>query len=99
MGRIALRGLLSAGCLISAVLAVSAAEKMRPPLPKPKPTAITNPFAPEVEPEIADPQSVEPEADKASLATVLPRPKPDQAVKPAPEPVPKPEAKPGSDQA
>lgn len=97
MGRIALRGLLSVGCFISLVLSVDAAEKMRPPLPKPKPTAITTSAPEAAEPEIVEPQPTESGAGK--LATVLPRPKPDQAVKPGPEPIPKPEAKPGGDES
>ena len=88
MGRMALRGLVYAGCFIFAVVAADAAEKTRPPLPKPKPAEIASP-----EPEIVVPETVAPETDKAHPVPVLPREKPVQAQENPFEP-PKPEAKP-----
>lgn len=88
MRRMALCGLVSVGCFISAVLAADAAIKTRPPLPKPKPAEIVSP----------EPEAPAPEADKTDLAPVLPREKPVQPHDNPFVPVPQPEAKPGTAQ-
>lgn len=114
MRRMALRGLVLAACFIPALMVADAAQKkMRPPLPKPKPTEVLNPFEAEP-PEAAAPQpeapevaAPEPEASEdqpeSSSAIVLPREKPAELRKPepkpetAPEPEPKPDAAEGTD--
>jgi hypothetical protein len=92
--------------LIPALIAADAAQKMRPPLPKPKPAAIATPEAAapeEAAPEVATPTSqsldmtaAEPEtpADRTRTAIVIPREKPLHLRKPAPEMIPAPEPKP-----
>ncbi|WP_119272551.1 extensin family protein [Taklimakanibacter deserti] len=108
MRRMALRGLVLAACFIPALLAAEAAQKkMRPPLPKPKPTELLNPFeaeppetaAPQPEaPEVAapEPEASEDQPDQINSAIVIPREKPPELRKPepAPEVTPKPEPKP-----
>ncbi len=84
MGRMALRSLVYVGCFISAVIAADAAEKIRPPLPKPKPARIVSP----------EPEATAPEPTKTDPAPVLPREKPVQAQENPFEPVPKPQAEP-----
>jgi hypothetical protein len=91
----ALPFLLVAACFFNALLAVEAAQKIRPPLPKPKPAAIA---APETSPapEISSPEAATPDAGVATtvLATqsaetrpaiVIPREKPAHLRNPAPE--------------
>ncbi len=89
MGRIALCGLLLVGCLASAAIEAPAAEKVRPPLPKPKPVEIISPEPEMAEPEIETPMTTE---EAAGPVIVLPREKPEQVKKP--EPGAAPEAKP-----
>lgn len=84
MRRMALFGLVSMGCFISAVMAADAAVKMRPPLPKPKPAETATP----------EPETSAPQADKTDPAPVLPREKPVQPQENPFVPAPKPEAKP-----
>lgn len=83
MRRIAVLGLIIPLVLIEA----QAAEKIRPPLPKPKPGEIASPPAQAVEPEAAEPEPApaEPEAGKSKTAPVVPREKPVQAQQPASE--------------
>lgn len=76
MRRIAVLGLIIPLMLLEA----QAAEKIRPPLPKPKPGQMASPPAQAVEPEAA-----EPEAAKNKTTPVLPREKPAQAQQPASE--------------
>jgi hypothetical protein len=94
MKRMALRGLVVAGCCIP-VLMADAAQKMRPPLPKPKPAEIA---APEPEPPEPEPSEAEPDKE-ARPATVIPREKPAQLQKSEPEVSPKPEPKPDAAEA
>jgi hypothetical protein len=91
MRRMALFGLVSMGCFISALMMADAAVKMRPPLPKPKPAEIA---APEPEMSVPDPETSTPQADKTGPAPVLPREKPLQPQENPFVPTPKPEVKP-----
>src|SRR5688572_8418588 len=59
MKRMALLGLVIAGCCIPVLMAAHAAQKMRPPLPKPKPAEIAGP-----EPEPPASVTSEPEASE-----------------------------------
>lgn len=78
MRRIALLGL-----VIPLVLgAAQAAEKLRPPLPKPKPGELASPSPQTVEPESPESQT----AGKTKAAPVLPREKPVQAQDPTENP-------------
>jgi hypothetical protein len=84
MRRIALRGVAFAACFIPAVMAAEAAQKMRPPLPKPKPAEIAGP----------EPEPSEALTEKTGPAPVIPREKPDQLRKAEPESASEPEPKP-----
>ena len=88
MRRMALFGLVSMGCFISALMAADAAVKIRPPLPKPKPAEMSAP----------EPETSAPQADKTGPAPVLPREKPAQPQENPFVPAPKPEAKPETEQ-
>jgi hypothetical protein len=106
----ALRGLVTAVCFIPALIVADAAQKMRPPLPKPKPSVIATPeaatpevAAPDTEPsEMAVPEQPETQPDQIRSAIVIPREKPPQLRKLAPEaspaPAPKPDAAQGEDE-
>jgi hypothetical protein len=103
MRRMALRGLILAACFMIPLVAADAArkQKMRPPLPKPRPVEIARPeavappvatpdlSAPEIE--SPEPEATEAEPDKVKSAIVIPREKPPELRKPAPDAVPKPE--------
>ena len=75
MRRIALLGLIVPLVLSEA----QAAEKLRPPLPKPKPRELVSP------PEAMEPVSPAPETTRSKDAPVLPREKPSRAQQPASE--------------
>lgn len=103
---IALRGFMLVCCVILAHSWANAAEKVRPPLPKPKPVEIAAPEPQTGAPGFTEPEAVEPdpettvpETDTALSVIVLPRPKPGRSQTPDPVPAPKPEAKPAQPQA
>lgn len=83
MRRIAVLGLIIPLVLLQA----QAAEKIRPPLPKPKPGQMASPPVQAVEPEVTEPEPppAEPETGRTKTAPVLPREKPAQAQQPASE--------------
>ena len=98
MRRMALRGLVLAACFLPALMAADAAQKMRPPLPKPKPAQIAAPeaSAPNAESsEVASPETnpFEAQPDQSRSAIVIPREKPAQLRKSAPEILPAPAPK------
>jgi hypothetical protein len=92
----ALRFLVIAACFTHALVAVDAAQKMRPPLPKPKPAAIATPETSSPTPETSSPEAAAPDAGAASEALetqsvetrpaiVIPREKPPHLRDPASE--------------
>jgi hypothetical protein len=88
-------------CFIPALIDADAAQKMRPPLPKPKPAQIATPAETEApQPQSSEMAVPEPETqpDQALTAIVIPREKPPQFRKPAPEILPAPAPKPDAAQ-
>jgi hypothetical protein len=93
MRRMALRSLAIAACLIAPLFTAEAAQKMRPPLPKPKPAEIATPApsqstAPEAnETETTPPESEasDEQASASHSAIGIPREKPAELKKPEAE--------------
>jgi hypothetical protein len=81
-------------CFLPALMAADAAQKIRPPLPKPKPPIIATPdSASSDEQAPADSSNTaasEPEAQPTRTAIVIPREKPPELRKPGPEILPAP---------
>ena len=94
---IALRGFMLACCILVMHPMADAAQKVRPPLPKPKPVLNAGPAPETVEPGAIqpEPESTEPGTNTTTASLiVLPRPKPERGQTTDPVPAPKPEAKP-----
>jgi hypothetical protein len=101
MRRMALPLLMIGTCFIPSLIDAGAVQKMRPPLPKPKPAEITTPAETEVlQPQSSEMAAPEPETqpDQALTAIVIPHEKPPQLRKPAPEILPAPAPKPDAAQ-
>lgn len=109
MRRMAARGVVLAACFIPALMAADAAQKMRPPLPKPKPAEIAEPETQALSiatPDLSAPEVQSPEPDagthepgKAQSAIVIPREKPAELRKDADVPPDLSEPEPGDDQS
>jgi hypothetical protein len=101
---LALRGLMLAACFLPGLMAADAAQKMRPPLPKPKPAQIATPEAASPKTEAPAPESsdmtAQPETstDQPLTAIVIPREKPPRLRRPAPELTPAPDSTPDAAQ-
>jgi hypothetical protein len=101
MRRMALPLLMIGAYLIPVLTDADAAQKMRPPLPKPKPARIATPAETEApqpqSSEMATPES-ETQPDQGLTAIVIPREKPPELRKSAPEILPAPAPKPDAAQ-
>src|SRR5262245_1589561 len=84
MNRMALGAIIVAGCFILALTMADAAQKMRPPLPKPKPAEIAAPEPEPAEVPASESESSEPLShNEAGPTIVIPREKPAELQKPA----------------